>query len=200
VREFTDSRGVEWRVWDVTPVHMHPITRGEDYMEKLQDGWLAFESTSEKRRLAAPYPADWQSFPLPKLEELCRRASPVRRTSKTPSGQRRAISAAEIERGAGVEADADARRTFKSPHGREWTVRVHECLDRDGAQQKVLRFTAGDIVVELKAWPQNWRELSVIEYAVLLLDAEPPRRKKAEGPQRRRDDRDIGEENRPAAR
>ena len=195
MREFTDSRGVEWRVWDVTPAHMHPITRGEDYMEKLQDGWLAFESTNEKRRLEAPYPADWPSFPLPMLEELCGRASPVRRTSKTPSSQRRAISVAEIEREAEANADADARRTFMSPHGREWTVRIHECLGREGAQQNVLRFTAGDIVVELPAWPKNWRELSVIEYAVLLLDADPPRRRaKAEGPQRRRDDRDTDEE------
>jgi hypothetical protein len=94
----------------------------------------------------------------------------------------------EIEKGA--EADADARRSFMSPGGREWTVRIHECVDREGAAQKVLRFTAGDIVVELLDWPLNWRDLSVIEYAVLLLDAEPPRRlEKGDGPQRRRDDR-----------
>jgi hypothetical protein len=190
VREFTDSRGVEWRVWAVTPAHMHPITRGEDYMDKLQDGWLVFESGSEKRRLEAPYPSDWQTASLPKLEELCRRASPApKRRAKTPSGERRAISAAQIEREA--EADADARRSFMSPHGREWTVRVHECLDRAGDQQTVLRFTAGDIVVELLEWPENWRDLSVLEYAVLLLDAEPPRRRgKGEGPQRRHDDRE----------
>ena len=190
VREFTDSRGVEWRVWDVTVAQMHPITRGEDYMGNLQDGWLAFESTTEKRRLEAPYPGNWQSFSLPKLEELCRRASPVlKRRPKSPSGERRAISAVEIERGA--EADADARRTFTSPGGREWAVRIHECLDKIGEQQAVLRFTAGDIVVELKRWPENWRDLSVIEYAVLLLDAEPPRRRgKGQGPQRRRDDRE----------
>jgi hypothetical protein len=174
----------------VTPAHMHPITRGEDYMEKLQDGWLAFESGSEKRRLEAPYPAHWQTAPLRELEELCRRASPApKRKMTTPSGQRRAISAMEIEKEA--EADANARRTFMSPGGREWTVRVHECLDRVGDAQKVLRFTAGDIVVETREWPENWRDLSVLEYAVLLLDAEPPRRRKqGEGPQRRRDDRD----------
>ena len=190
MREFTDSRGVEWRVWAVTPAHMHPITRGEDYMERLQDGWLAFESGSEKRRLEAPYPSSWQTAPLPELEELCRRASPAPRRKMTPSGQRRAISAMEIEKEA--EADADARRSFMSPGGREWTVRIHECLDREGGAQKVLRFTAGDIVVEMREWPHNWRDLSVIEYAVLLLDAEPPRRrKKGEGPQRRRDDRDT---------
>lgn len=189
MREFTDSRGVEWRVWDVTPAHMHPITRGEDYMDKLQDGWLTFESSTEKRRLEAPYPAEWPTFPLPSLKELCSRASPVlRRRAKSQSGEHRAVSAAKIERTA--EADADARRTFMSPRGREWTVRVHECLDRESAPVKVLRFTTGDIVVEMPAWPENWRDLSVLEYAVLLLDADPPRRRaKGEGPQRRRADR-----------
>ncbi len=191
MREFTDSRGVEWRAWAVTPAHMHPITRGEDYMDKLQDGWLAFESEFEKRRLEVPYPADWQTASLPQLEALCRRASPVlRRQSKRPSGQRRAINVAEMERKA--EAHADARRTFMSPGGREWTVRVHECLDRQGAAQRVLRFTAGDIVVEILEWPEDWRDLSVLEYAVLLLDAEPPRRREAgDGPQRRLDDREA---------
>lgn len=190
MREFTDSRGVEWKVWEVTPAHMHPITRGEDYMEKLQDGWLAFESSTEKRRLELPYPTDWPSAPLPELEDLCRRASPApKRKATTPSGKRRAISAAEIEREA--EADADSRRSFMSPGGREWIVRVHECLDRKGAPETVLRFTAGDIVVELRKWPENWRDLSVLEYAVLLLDAEPPRRREKNGPQRRHDDRDL---------
>lgn len=190
MREFTDSRGVEWRVWDVTPAQMHPVTRGEDYMGSLQDGWLVFESATEKRRLEAPYPKDWKKFPLQRLEDLCRHASPLlRRRPRTASGERRAITAAEIEKEAEVESDA--RRTFMSPGGREWTVRVHECLDRNGAQQKVLRFTAGDIVVELPEWPENWREASVLEYAVMLLDADPPRRRpKGQGPQRRKEDRE----------
>ena len=191
MREFTDSRGVDWRVWEVTPAHMHPVTRGEDYLEKLQDGWLAFESSTEKRRLEVPYPGDWQAAPLSELEELCRRASPApKRKSNTPTGPRRAVSLVDIEREA--EADADARRTFLSPLGREWTVRVHECLDRNGNPETVLRFTAGDIVVELRRWPENWRDLSVLEYAVLLLDAEPPRkRENGEGLQRRHDDREV---------
>ena len=32
-REFTDADGIVWRVWDVTPTHLHPITRSEEYME-----------------------------------------------------------------------------------------------------------------------------------------------------------------------
>jgi hypothetical protein len=189
VREFTDSRGVDWRAWDVTPTHMHPVTRGEDYMAHLQDGWLVFESGREKRRLEAPYPGNWNTLPIPELEELCRRASSVRRVKeKTDSGQRRAMSAAEIEKV--VIEQEGGRRTFRSPAGREWTVRIHECLDRGGEPEIVLRFTADDIVVELPTWPADWREKSVAEYALMLLDANPPRRlPKGKGPQRRRDDR-----------
>ena len=150
-----------------------------------------FESAKAKRRLNAPYPGNWRNFDIPALEELCRRASPVmRRRPSSPSGAHRAASAAEIERDA--EVKSDARRTFTSPHGREWTVRIHECLDRDKATQKVLRFSAGDIVVELLEWPENWRDLTVTQFAVLLLDAEPPRRRlKGQGAQRRMGDRET---------
>jgi hypothetical protein len=189
VREFTDSKDVDWQVWDVTPAHLHPVTRGEDYMGNLQDGWLAFQSGNDRRRLAAPYPADWITLPLAELEELLRRSAPiVRRRARTPSGERRAISAAEIESGA--IAHSDSRHTFRSPGGRDWTVRIHECLDRDGEHEVVLRFTADDIVVELTRWPKNWRSASVEEFAMMLLDANPPRRlPKGRGPQRRREDR-----------
>jgi hypothetical protein len=193
-REFTDRRGVDWTVWDVTPPHMHPVTRGEDYMAHLRDGWLVFESGREKRRLEAPYSPDWMTFSIPQLEELCRRATPVRRVrEKTSSGQRRAMSVAEIERAA-IEQEG-GRRIFRSPGGREWTVRIHECLGRPGEPRVVLRFTADDIVVELPAWPENWRDASVEEFAVMLLDASPPRRlPKGKGPQRRHDDRvDVDE-------
>ena len=162
-------------------------------MAHLQDGWLVFESGREKRRLEAPYPGDWNTLPIPELEELCRRAGSVRRMrEKTDSGQRRAASAVEIEQVA-IEQEG-GRRTFLSPRGREWTVRVHECVDRGGDPEMVLRFTADDIVVELPTWPENWRDASVEEFALWLLDANPPRRlPKGKGPQRRRDDRvDMG--------
>ncbi len=189
VREFTDRKGVDWQVWDVTPSHFHPVTRGEDYMGSLQDGWLVFQSGPDKRRLAAPYPADWATMPLAELEALLKRAlTVIRRSSRSGSGARRAASAAEIELGAITEADA--RLTFQSPGGREWAVRIHECLDREGAEQVVLRFTAEDVVVELEHWPSDWRDASVERFAMMLLDANPPRRlPKGRGPQRRRDDR-----------
>src|SRR3712207_7555494 len=90
VREFTDSKNVVWRVWDVTTAQMHPVTKNEDFMGDLADGWLAFESATEKRRLAAPYPANWASLPIPDLEALCRQAPPVViRPSRSISGEHR---------------------------------------------------------------------------------------------------------------
>lgn len=69
-------------------------------------------------------------------------------------------------------------------------MRLHECLDDRQGLETVLRFTAGDSVVDLKEWPDNWKQLSREELALLLLDAEPPRRlQRGNGPQRRRADR-----------
>ena len=189
-REFTDSWGTTWRVWDVTPDVMHPVTRTEEFMSKLQDGWLTFESDSEKRRLAAPYPSDWPGYNLKQLEALCQRAAPVIRKSNTPVGEERATIVREIERAA-IEKTGEVR-TFVSPRGRQWTVRVHECLDKKGDHTTVLRFTSGDLIVELSDWPANWREASVADYALMLLDAELPRRvRTGSTPQRRWDDRRV---------
>jgi hypothetical protein len=185
-REFTDSEGVVWRVWDVKPAHLHPATRSEEFMEPYKEGWLAFESPFEKRRLVAPYPSRWVDYDLSQLEMLCRAASPVGRKKKNTPTEQLAISEKEAER----EERADAERTFKTPRGREWTVRLHECLRKDGTHEMVLRFTSGDSVVDLKDWPENWKDLTREDFALLLLEAEPPRRMgPGERPQRRREDR-----------
>lgn len=185
-REFTDSADVVWRVWDVTPTHLHPVTRGEEYMEPWAGGWLAFESATEKRRLVAPYPSRWAEFDLKQLEALCRAAQPVgSKRIVTPASQEMVI----VEHAADERERARSEREFSSPRGRVWTVRIHECTQRDGTSETVLRFTAGDTVVDLKDWPPEWKELSREAYALLLLDAELPRRVSNEGPQRRREDR-----------
>jgi hypothetical protein len=186
-REFTDSEGVVWRVWDVTPSHLHPVTRAEEYMEPWAGGWLTFESSFEKRRLAFPYPARWAEYDLQQLEMLLKAAEPVGKKKKdTPRAQQLAISEDSAEK----EERADAERTFESPRGRIWTVRLHECLRKDGGTEIVLRFTAGDSVVDLKDWPDDWKTQTRDEYALLLLDAEPPRRLgPGEHPGRRREDR-----------
>ena len=156
-------------------------------MEPYAGGWLTFESPFEKRRLVAPYPGRWFEYDLGQLQMLCRAAEPVTRKRKnTPSSEQLAI----IEQSADRDERADTQRTFSSPRGREWTVRLHECLHKDGGTEMVLRFTAGDSVVDLKEWPDDWKTLSRDDFALLLLDAEPPRRKgRGERPQRRKDDR-----------
>lgn len=42
----------------------------------MEQGWLVFESTSEKRRMA-PIPDGWDTQPEPDLERLCGQAHPV---------------------------------------------------------------------------------------------------------------------------
>ncbi|MFN2563552.1 MAG: hypothetical protein ABR499_00905 [Gemmatimonadaceae bacterium] len=191
VREFTDTKNVVWRVWDVTTAQMHPVTKNEDFMGDLADGWLAFESAYEKRRLAAPYPADWASMSIPELEALCEQAPPVVvPRSRSISGEHRVAAVEELDRA----VLSTAVRTFTSPRGRVWTVRLHECLDKNGGTMTVLRFTADDVVIDLNAWPQDWKDYTATQYAMLMLDASPPRRLGASGPQRRRDDRRVDDQ------
>lgn len=66
LREFRDRAGIEWRVWDV-----YPSTRGFTTSTaggsgggrfrgaELAEGWLCFESPTERRRLA-PIPTGWE--------------------------------------------------------------------------------------------------------------------------------------------
>jgi hypothetical protein len=70
--EFTDGAGRSWRVWRTVPeIALHRLTLAPDW----KDGWLTFESTGEKRRLA-PVPTEWESLPPQRLELLCRMAQP----------------------------------------------------------------------------------------------------------------------------
>lgn len=186
-REFTDSKGTVWRVWDVTPSYIHPVTKAEEFMEPWKEGWLTFESATEKRRLVAPYPPRWDQYELSQLEVLLSAAERVGiRRIKSP----RSVKMVSVEDEAQDDARAEFERTFTSPRGRVWTVRIHECLRKDGSSEMVLRFTAGDSVVDLRQWPEDWKHLTREQYAMLLLDAEPPRRMgKGEMLQRRREDR-----------
>jgi hypothetical protein len=135
----------------------------------------------------APYPPRWVDYDIAQLQLLCRAAVPVTRKRKdTPGGKQLAI----IEKTAERDERADAERTFTSPRGRVWTARLHESLGRDGSTAVVLRFTSGDSVVDLKDWPTDWKSFSREQFALLLLEAEPPRQLgPGERPQRRREDR-----------
>ncbi len=66
MRKFLDAAGVSWQVWAVTaPIAQQPI-----------EGWLAFESKFEKRRLR-PIPAAWESIPDEELQNLLLAAVPA---------------------------------------------------------------------------------------------------------------------------
>ena len=95
-RSFTDSRGTEWQAWDVVPrlaerrvserrthvAHPIPAERRLRFDRRilagfrsvlyggLNEGWLCFEASSEKRRLT-PIPQDWLSCAKEQLERYC---------------------------------------------------------------------------------------------------------------------------------
>jgi hypothetical protein len=97
LREFTDSRGTAWTVWDVPPhrVFAQPRSgverrtrtvagwsperrvrrdrRVQVLHPELVGGWVCFASGREKRRLFPP-PPEWHAGTDRELEALCRRA------------------------------------------------------------------------------------------------------------------------------
>lgn len=77
-RAYTDSSGMEWLVWDVTPGQhtRRSALSMQTLPEELAGGWLAFESSAGKRRFY-PVPPEWETLPEDKLEVLCRAAVPV---------------------------------------------------------------------------------------------------------------------------
>jgi len=87
LRGFTDSTGVEWRVWEVFPAtaathRASGSPKGDALTQaKIKDtafaqGWLCFESTAEKRRLA-PIPTGWEFHEPSALEQLRDQATVV---------------------------------------------------------------------------------------------------------------------------
>lgn len=79
LRAFTDSAGVEWRVWSVIPNSNLNASRADSLSQSslretaFANGWLCFESLDEKRRLA-PIPPEWEDDAHPRLEEWCSQA------------------------------------------------------------------------------------------------------------------------------
>jgi hypothetical protein len=70
-REFDDARGVRWMVFAVYPSSARVARAG--LRPQFQDGWLAFDSGVETRRLA-PIPADWLDLADDALDAACQRA------------------------------------------------------------------------------------------------------------------------------
>ena len=89
-RTFRDEIGREWDVWEVVPTvverRMAKAAPRASALERrrvqevrvvvpdsLQKGWLAFQSGSERRRLA-PIPADWEEMTNGELLDLLKNA------------------------------------------------------------------------------------------------------------------------------
>ena len=75
VRTFRDAKGVEWQVWTVTPRIERASNALSEYVApELRNGWLAFRSESEVRRLA-PVDPRWETMPEESLRDLLERAT-----------------------------------------------------------------------------------------------------------------------------
>lgn len=71
-REFIDSVGMVWKVWNTVPL------AGAVLGSEMQNGWLTFESMTCSLRRLTPVPDDWQLLSADKLEVLCTKAAEVR--------------------------------------------------------------------------------------------------------------------------
>ena len=214
VREFTDRRGREWRVWDVVPESIHPQTKTEDYLAAMyQTGWLVFETKAgdEKRRLAE-IPVDWSGLPDDALDALLGRAEVIpplklralREARGEAAAREQERAARRLEELADLPPAARSRlpeeeqpdvtdlgvvRTFRYPGGRYWTVCVIRLPEAGGAP--VLRFTAGARDIDLADWPKDWADyrddqlIDLLRRAAPRPPAPPPRRGM---PRRRWDD------------
>jgi hypothetical protein len=101
LRGFTDSTGVEWRVWEVFPSRASRPGNADSFSRTslkdspFENGWLCFESDTCKRRLA-PIPSGWEFVPVRQLDKLCREAEvvPARRRTHHASESNAAPGAA----------------------------------------------------------------------------------------------------------
>ena len=75
--------GSEWTAWDVYPAAPSRL-RLTGSAAQMEQGWLCFECTAEKRRVA-PIPAGWEEWGDDELEACLRGASRVDRRPGGPA-------------------------------------------------------------------------------------------------------------------
>ena len=88
VREFVDSAGTVWHVWEVRPGKSRG-SRGWAglNMGAYEGGWLAFETWDGHARKRLPnFPAGWNELANDALQELLARADDVRTRRRRSSG------------------------------------------------------------------------------------------------------------------
>ena len=158
LREFTDKRGVTWRVWDITPESLRELSGGaeypaQDYADELyRTGWLSFQSLSgtEKRSLS-PIPPGWESLSGSELAELLDRA--IRGALRKSRRADVAPPSVTVRSPAERSSVPGRVRAFVYPGGRAWTVCV--ATPAQGGPP-VLRFSAGGRSLDLAKWPPEW--------------------------------------------
>ncbi len=200
VREFRDSKGVQWRAWDITPDSIHPLTRAEDYLDDCyREGWIVFESADggDKRRFCPP-PAGWSEFSASELELLLEQAEPVsqrpvkRKTVTDISQPAPSPPARTVRRESAGLPTLDmfgVARTFEYPKGRKWVVCLYEHIGKDGRSRPVLRFTTGVRTTDAEVIPPGWADFEEEDLIRLLRESTPrPRDAKPSAPHRRHDD------------
>ncbi len=200
LREFRDSKGVQWKVWSVTPDALDKRTAAEDYMREWQDGWLCFESPEHRRRLAS-FPPGWEELAEGELEALLGRSQVVKRRmpgeasgefTRTPAPRTASAPAPDVERprapnrpdagrmtpASGVETART--RTLTDSRGRTFFVglyRVPPAIEPGGristSPGTVLRFLSGSIVLDLEDWPDDWDRYTDSQLMGLLDRAQP---------------------------
>ena len=73
-------------------------------------------------------------------------------------------------------------RRFTTPNGRHWTAEVYEVPSGLGVRtaggvvpaQSVLRFSSGDLTLDLVDYPLDWTDRSVEDLVALVRQAKPP--------------------------
>lgn len=195
LREFVDSSGRAWRVWDIVPDNLHPRARDEDYLAQLyHTGWVVFETRSEdEKRRIYPIPDGWSELTDPDLEVLLHKAEVVPPSKLLADRQTRGEDAARaiertseiIEHAADDPAaarelareltpdvtDLNVVRSFRYPGGRMWVVCV--VMRPEPIGPPVLRFSAGGRYFDLGNWPKDWADYPDEDLVALLRSAAP---------------------------
>jgi hypothetical protein len=85
LREFSDTAGKDWRVWEVRPGASGRGTNPERYLGPYVNGWLAFECLQDEARKRLPnHPVDWFGMADADLDKLLPQAVEVpKRKPKT---------------------------------------------------------------------------------------------------------------------
>src|SRR5688572_8314884 len=85
-RVFEDYKGIRWHAFAVYPAYAN--TEPASLPAAYRQGWLAFRSETEMRRVA-PLPPNWNELSIEELRELCHRAqsTPTRSQSTDTTAQ-----------------------------------------------------------------------------------------------------------------